>query len=414
MQQPLAMALRPKTISNIIGQSHIINDNKGIISRMVKNQFATNLIFHGPPGVGKTTLGIALASDLKKEYTIFNASIDKKEKLQKVVENIEENNQHIVIIDEIHRMNRDKQDFLLEFLETGKIILFAATTENPFFVINPAIRSRCNLINLQPISSKEMSEGLKKIIKDFEIELKIDDESLLYLSELANGDLRTAINWIEILINLYKGEKITLETIAEVIPEAKAKGSGYGDEFHDLKSALQKSIRGSDVNAALHYWSRLMELGDYETLMRRMVIMAYEDIGLANPTIPQRVYTATQSFRQIGMPEGRIILGLAIVEMALSEKSNSAYMATESALSDVRKGVCPPVPKFLRDSHYKSASKLGHGIGYKYPHNFLNNWVKQQYMPEEIKDVEYFKSKNNSKYEKKVLETYYNFTNKKN
>ncbi|WP_338972932.1 replication-associated recombination protein A [Spiroplasma endosymbiont of Panorpa germanica] len=413
MQKPLAMLLRPQTISMIIGQSHIINDKNGIISRMVDKQFPTSLIFYGPPGVGKTTIGIALANDLNMKYTIFNASIDKKEKLMKAIEKINTDEQHIVIVDEIHRMNKDKQDFLLEFLETGKVILFAATTENPFFVINPAIRSRCNLIKLELITPLEMFDGLKKVIKDFEINLKINDEALKYLAELANGDLRTAINWIEIFMNLYNDQEVGIELVSQIVSEAKAKGSGYGDEFHDLKSALQKSIRGSDVDAALHYWSRLMVIGDYETLMRRMLIMAYEDIGMANPAIPTRVFTAIQSFRQVGMPEGRIILGLAIVEMALSEKSNSAFIASESALEDVQKGICPPVPDFLRDSHYKSSSKLGHGIGYKYPHNYPNNWVEQPYLPKEIKDVKYFTSKNNSKYERKILETYYKFTSRK-
>ncbi|AHI53718.1 recombination factor protein RarA [Spiroplasma sabaudiense Ar-1343] len=413
MERPLAIILRPTTIRDIIGQSHVINDD-GIISRMVKNQFLTNLIFFGSPGVGKTSLAIALANDLKTDFTIFNASVDKKEKLQKIINQQDLDKKHIVIVDEIHRMNRDKQDILLEFLESGQIILFAATTENPYFVINPAIRSRCNLISLEVINDKEMYQGLKKIIKNLEHKLEIDDEAIKYLAELASGDLRTAINWVEILMKLYREDKITINTIAKIIPDAKSRGSGYGEEFHDLKSALQKSIRGSDVNAALHYWARLMALGDYETLMRRMLIMAYEDIGLANPTIPPRIFHAIQSFRQVGMPEGRIILGLAIVEMALSEKSISAYNAAEMALNDVKNGICPPVPKLLKDTSYKSATKLGSGKGYKYPPNYENSWVEQQYLPNELKDQVYFLPKNSSKYEKKIIEIYNNFTKKNN
>ncbi|AUB31442.1 replication-associated recombination protein A [Spiroplasma floricola] len=412
MNKPLSFLLRPNSLKDIVGQSHLINNKYGIISKMVEKKFLTNLIFYGAPGVGKTSMAISIANDLNTKYELFNASNDKKEKLQKLIDSSNHEEQLILIIDEIHRMNRNIQDYLLEYIESKKVIVFLTTTENPYFVINPAIRSRCTILKLKEINSIEMNEGIKRILKNNNISLNIEENAFENLCELANGDLRVALNAVEILTTLYSEQIINREIISSIFDQAVTKGTGEGDEYHDLKSALQKSIRGSDVDAALHYWARLMQIGDYEVLMRRMTIMAYEDIGLANPTIPLRVFQACQIFRQIGMPEGRIILGLAIIEMALSEKSNSSYMALEKALEDVQQGLAPPIPMYLRDNHYKNAHKLGSGIGYKYPHNYENDWVNQQYLPDEIKDIKYFNFKPHSAYEKKLMEIYTRFTNK--
>ncbi|AGR42021.1 replication-associated recombination protein A [Spiroplasma diminutum] len=412
MNKPLSFLLRPTTLKNIIGQSHLINNKYGLITKMVENKFLANLIFYGPPGVGKTSMAISIANDLGAKYEFFNASNDKKDKLQKLIESSNHEEQLILIIDEIHRMNRNIQDYLLEYIESKKVIVFLTTTENPYFVINPAIRSRCTILKLQEISLDEMKEGLNRVLKNNDINLNIEDNAFENLCELSNGDLRVALNSVELLIQLYSKEKINNEIIRAIFDQAVTKGTGEGDEYHDLKSAFQKSIRGSDVDAALHYWARLMQIGDYEVLMRRMTIMAYEDIGLANPAIPVRVFQACQTFRQIGMPEGRIILGLAVIEMALSEKSNSSYMALEKALEDVQNGLAPSIPPYLRDNHYKSAHKLGHGIGYKYAHDYENDWVDQQYLPDDIKDITYFQFKPHSSYEKKLMEIYIKFTKK--
>ncbi|WP_338985514.1 replication-associated recombination protein A [Spiroplasma endosymbiont of Diplazon laetatorius] len=412
MNKPLSFLLRPTSLKNIIGQSHLINNKYGLITKMVENNFLANLIFYGPPGVGKTSMAVSIANDLNTKYEFFNASNDKKDKLQKLIESSNHEEQLVLIIDEIHRMNRNIQDYLLEYIESKKVIVFLTTTENPYFVINPAIRSRCTILKLEEINTEEMKEGLKRVLKNNDIQLDIEDSAFDNLCELSNGDLRVALNSIEMLINLYSDEKVNNEIIKSIFDQAVTKGTGEGDEYHDLKSALQKSIRGSDVDASLHYWARLMAIGDYEVLMRRMIIMAYEDIGLANPAISVRVYQACQIFRQIGMPEGRIILGLAIIEMALSEKSNSSYLALEKALEDVQQGLAPPIPPYLRDNHYKNAHKLGHGIGYKYAHDYENDWVDQQYLPDEIKDITYFKFKPHSAYEKKLMEIYIKFTNK--
>ncbi|AHB36215.1 replication-associated recombination protein A [Spiroplasma apis] len=412
MVKSLSFLLRPNSLDNIVGQTHLLNKKNGIIYKMKEKNFITNIIFYGPPGIGKTSMAISLANDLNLEYICFNAANDKKDKLLKIVEN-SKNKKIVLLIDEIHRMNRNIQDFLLEFIESREITVFLTTTENPFFVINPAIRSRCTIMKLNNITLEEMQDGLVKILKNNHIDLQFEKDAFEHLCNYANGDLRVAINAIEIIFNLYKDQKIDVEIINAIFNKSYIRGSGVGDEFHDLKSALQKSIRGSDVNAALHYWSRLMELGDYETLMRRMIIIAYEDVGLANPAIATRVYQACEVFRKVGMPEGRLVLGMAIIEMALSEKSNSSYLAINEALDDVDKGNTPPIPNFLRDTSYKNAKELGYGLGYKYPHNFENDWVEQQYLPNEIKNREYFKFKPHSAYEKKLKEIYYKFTNKK-
>lgn len=413
MKESLSLFLSPKSINEIIGQKHLINDKNGIVTKMISSNFLTHLIFYGPPGTGKSTMAKAICNDLKLNFELFNASNDKKDKLVKIIDNSKDK-QIVLIIDEIHRMNKNIQDYLLEYMESRKIIIFITTTENPYFTINPAIRSRGTILSFKPITSEEIHQGLVKLIKDNDLIINISDKSLLLLSQLSNGDLRIAVNRLEILINMYKNTKIDDQIISNIFDNANIKGFADGDEFHDLKSALQKSIRGSDVDAALHYWARLMVIGDFETIMRRMTIIAYEDIGLANPAIPMRVTMACENFRKIGLPEGRIILGLAIIEMSLSEKSNSSLMAIDQALNDVHKGISPEIPLHLRDAHYKSASDFGYGIDYKYPHNFSNSHVKQQYLPEEIKNIKYFNFKNSSSYEKKLREIYEKFTNKNN
>lgn len=403
--QPLAYLLRPESVKDIIGQKHILNKD-GLISRMIEKQFCTSLIFYGPSGTGKTTFATALAKDLGIKYDMFNATYDKKEKLSKIISSAINEENFILIVDEIHRMNKDKQDILLEYMEKGNIKLFATTTENPYFVINPAIRSRANIIELKRVDKDDLFTYIKKLISEKKMDLNIEDEALSYLCEISSGDVRSLINSLELFLKLYPSEKINVTNVMKIIPNAKNPSGAYGDDFHDLKSGLQKSIRGSDVDAALYYFARLYEIGDYETLMRRMVIMAYEDIGMANPAIPPRVLQATNAFRQIGFPEGIIPLGLAIVDMALSEKSNSAYLATASAIKDIQDGLIYDVPDHLKDAHYKSATKLGRGIGYKYAHDYKNDWVDQQYLPNEIKDKKYYINKNHSAYEKRVYDLY--------
>ncbi|ATZ20204.1 replication-associated recombination protein A [Mesoplasma lactucae] len=409
--EPLASYLRPKSIKDIVGQKQLLDKN-GVIQRMVQAKFTSNLIFYGPPGVGKTSFANALANDLGKKVYNFNAGIDKKEKLDKILKESSVEDPAIIVIDEVHRMNQQKQDILLEYMEKGQVIVYFTTTENPYFVINPAIRSRSTILELNPISTDDIFDFLKEKIKNKEISLDIEDEPLMLLAEMSSGDLRVAINKIELLTKLYQNTKIDISIIKKIFDNrGNQMGSKYGDTFHDLKSALQKSIRGSDVDASLYYFARLLELGEYEALMRRMIVMSYEDIGLANPAVPQHVVTATQAFRQLGMPEGLLPLGLAICEMALSEKSNSSALASWAAQADVKKGKVYDMPSYLKDAHYASASKLNRGVGYKYPHDYPNAYVKQQYLPDQLKDRKYYNPKTTSAYERKVNALYEQFKN---
>lgn len=414
MDKPLAAILSPTTITNIIGQTHLLNDKNGIINRILHQKFLTSLIFYGNPGVGKTTIAQALANDLKCKFGIFNAAIDKKEDLEKLIKIAHNTKPYIIIIEEIQRMNRDRQDLLLQYLEHGDFILMACTTENPYFIINPALRSRCLLLELKPITNEEMFIGLKKIIANNSfLNFKLTDEILEIICNLATGDLRVAINILEILIKLYPNKIITIDIIKAIMPNASSWNVKEGNEHHDLKSALQKSIRGSDVNAALHYLVRLLASGDYEGLLRRMLIIAYEDIGLANPALGIRVKGAVDVFRQIGMPEGLIPLGLVVIEMALSEKSNSVNLAVQKAYSDVLQGKIYPIPDYLKHNWSKTLKKsVGKGKLYKFPHDYDNDYVQQQYLPTKLKDIKYYQPKLHTIYEKRINEIYNKFTKK--
>ncbi|KAF5298097.1 hypothetical protein FQR65_LT19618 [Abscondita terminalis] len=372
---------------------------------MIEKNYITNIIFYGVPGIGKTSLAQAICYDLGYDFVVFNASNDNKEKLKSFVEKNEEKKM-ILIIDEIHRMTKNIQDFLLEYIEKNTFIIFATTTENPFFVVNPAIRSRCQILELNEISNNEMVIGLKNVFKQNQIFLNIDDDAFKYVCQLSSGDLRVAINYFEILLNLYNDNKIDLNIISKVIQKAHLRGYKDGDDHFDILSAFHKSLRGSDVDASLHYFARLLESNDMEGLFRRMIMVAYEDIGLANPMIAVRVKTAIDNFRQVGMPEGRLILGMAVIEMALSEKSNSVISSVDTAIQDIHKGKSFNIPSHLKDNHYSSAHKLNRGVNYKYPHDYQNHFIEQQYLPDSLLSTKYFEF-NNSTYEKKIQKIQY-------
>ncbi|MCL8210221.1 replication-associated recombination protein A [Spiroplasma attinicola] len=408
MLEPLATILRPKTLNDIIGQTDLVNSKNGIIFKIIAKKFLPSMILYGPPGTGKTSLAQVIAQDLKIPFTIFNAATDKKQELEKIFTLAKKEKKYLLIIEEIHRMNRDRQDLLLQYLEQGTFTLIACTSENPYFVVNPALRSRCLMIELKRINDQEMFDGLKKVITENKIfKIKITDEALKMICQLASGDLRVAINILELTNNLYPKTEITVELINKLVPQANLWNFKEGDEHHDLKSALQKSIRGSDVDAAIYYLARLLATGDYEALLRRLLIIAYEDVALANPAICLRVQGAINAFRQIGMPEGIIPLGLTVVEMALSEKSNTTNEAIQKAYQDVLQGKIYPIPDYLRSGVSFNKKK-----NYKYPPNFKNSYVKQQYLPDELKQVRYYNPKFESVYERKINQLYKQFTNK--
>lgn len=396
----LASELRPHTLKDIIGQSHLLTKD-ALITRMVANQHTYSLIFYGPPGIGKTSLAIALANDLHLEYAIFNSTTDKKEDLVSKIQQYKDVN-FVLIIEEIHRLNRDKQDILLSHLENGSLYIFATTTENPYFIINPAVRSRCQIQQLKPIESTELATGLRNLIIRNHLQVDIDDEILTILANQVNGDLRVALNFLDIFINLYSNEIITRELLAQVMMQPIVLGSHYGDEIHDLKSAFHKSLRGSDVDASLYYLARLIKLEALQEISRRMIAVAYEDVGMASPNTGLRVSAGMESVFRVGLPEAINILGVLCVELATAPKSNAASAAIHQALTEIDQGQVFPIPNHIRDQNYASAAKLGN-IGYLYPHNFPNNYVKQTYLPTKLQTKVYYHPPLTSEHEQKLI-----------
>ena len=405
MRELLSNILRPKSIDQVIGQTHLLNKDS-LITQMVKNKTLYSLIFYGYPGIGKSSISYALVNDLGVPYQVFNASIDKKEKLIQIIETARTSKGwYVVILEEIHRLNKDKQDILLPYLENGTIYMFASTTENPYFVINPAIRSRCQILELQPVSVNETFNGLKKTFKRYKLDITLPDEILKKICIQTNGDVRSAINIIDVLNFLYKDKKITDKLLKEVMQQSYVVAADYGDEYYDLQSAFHKSIRGSDPDAAIYYLARLLQAGDIESICRRIIACCYEDVGMANPQLCSRVVNAVHAAKEVGFPECKQIFATIVIEICLSQKSNSAYMAIMSALQDVQNGKAYSVPNHIKDQSYKSASKLGR-TGYKYPHDFENAWVKQDYLPKELRNKKYYKPSKYSINEQK-LEKYW-------
>lgn len=378
----LADKLRPKKLDDIIGQSHLIGEGK-ILTNLVKNKKLFSMIFYGKPGIGKTSIANALVNELNLHYKFLNATINNKADFDTAIMEAKMYGDMVLIIDEIHRMNKDKQDLLLPYIENGTIILIGLTTSNPYHKINPAIRSRCQIFELHELDSKDIKEGLKKASKNFE-DIKVDDDTLEYIANLSSGDMRFALNLLE--VSYYSGDKtITIETVKKINSKPVFFHDKDGDGHYDVISALQKSIRGSDVDAALHYLARLIEAEDLDIIYRRLSVIAYEDIGLANPGIGPRVMAAISASELVGLPEARIPLGEIVVEMALSPKSNSSHLALDAALNDIHKGNTGNVPDNIKTS----------STTYLYPHDYPNDWVKQNYMPKNLIGKKYYIPKNN-------------------
>ena len=378
----LADKLRPKKLDDIIGQSHLIGEGK-ILTNLVKNKKLFSMIFYGKPGIGKTSIANALVNELELHYKFLNATINNKADFDTAIIGAKMYGEMVLIIDEIHRMNKDKQDLLLPYIENGTIILIGLTTSNPYHKINPAIRSRCQIFELHELDSKDIKEGLKKALKNFE-DIKVDDDTLEYIANLSSGDMRFALNLLE--VSYYSGDKvITIETVKKINSKPVFFHDKDGDGHYDVISALQKSIRGSDVDASLHYLARLIEAEDLDIIYRRLSVIAYEDIGLANPGIGPRVMAAISAAELVGLPEARIPLGEIVVEMALSPKSNSSHLALDAALNDIHKGNTGNVPDNIKTT----------SPDYLYPHNYPNDWVKQNYMPKNLIGKKYYIPKDN-------------------
>ena len=400
MNDNIAIKLRPNNIDEVIGQKHLIGKNK-ILTNLVNNDKVYSMILHGNPGIGKTTIALSIVNQLNRRYRILNAVINNKKDFDIALEEAKLHNGIILIIDEIHRMNKDKQDILLPALESGIITLIGLTSTNPYHTINMAIRSRCQLFELKPLEVDDILEGLNRATKILE-DIKIDISVLEYIASLASGDLRFAYNLLEVAYYASRNKVITIDFIKSINPTTNLISDKDGDGYYDLLSALQKSIRGSDVDAAIYYTARLITRGDLEIIFRRLAIITYEDIGLANPSMGPKVDAAINLCRLTGLPEARIILSVIVSELAMSPKSNSAYLAMDGALMDIKMGNNYPIP-----SHIKNGSNL-----YKYPHSYPNHYVKQQYLPNNLKDRRYYNPSLNSKHENNLYTGYKNNTSK--
>lgn len=396
----LADKLRPQKLSDVIGQQHLVGKNK-ILYNLVNNKKIFSMILYGKPGIGKTSIANAIVSELNMPYKFLNATASKKDDFDYAISEARLNGSLILIVDEIHRMNKDKQDLLLPYLENGLIILIGLTTANPYHRINPAIRSRCQIFELKDLNENDIESGIIKACKYLD-GIKIDDESIKYISKLANGDLRFALNLLEVSYYSSSNKKVTMNLLKDINSKPAFFVDANEDGHYDLLSALQKSIRGSDVDASVHYAARLIESGDLDSLFRRLSVIAYEDIGLANPGIGPRLDSAINAAERVGLPEARIPIANIVIEMALSPKSNSTYLAMDAALNDIHKGNFGSVPDQIRINT----------TTYLYPHDYPNDYVKQEYMPDKLIGKKYYQPKNN-KVEQNLNIVHQNMVNNK-
>lgn len=383
MNKPLALKMAPSSLKEVLGQKQLIGKDK-ILTNLVKNGKLFSMILYGPPGVGKTSIATAMINDLGMRYRFLNATINTKKDIDVVIEEAKMYDGIVLIMDEIHRLNKDKQDVLLPQLESGLITLIGMTTSNPYHSINPAIRSRCQLFELRELDTKDILTGLKRALKHPDLEgINISNSALNLISKLSGSDLRYAYNLLEVCYYASSNKKIDEDDVRRVNSKPVFFSDKGDDGHYDVLSGLQKSIRGSDVNASLHYAARLVAEEDLDSLFRRLSVIAYEDIGLANPSIGPRLEAAINACLRVGLPEGRIPIGEIVTEMALSPKSNTSHVAFDLALEDIRNGNVGRIP-----DHIRTDSPL-----YKYPHDYPGNYVVQQYLPDKLKNKIYYTPK---------------------
>ena len=416
--KPLADLVRPTELDEVCGQEHILGKNK-ILDRIIKSGHISNMIFYGPPGTGKTTVANIIARKAGKRFYKLNATNASLKDIQDITKELDTflgMNGVVLYLDEIQNFNKKQQQSLLEYIEDGRITLIASTTENPYFYIFKAILSRSTIFEFKPVGEEDIKKALDRAItlrsKEFnEISVKVTHEAIEYLAAYCNGDVRKALNGLEVALNSTKPNDdkeivINLEVVKDSTQSKVIAFDMDGDAHYDILSAFQKSIRGSDADAAIHYLARLIKGGDLISICRRLQVIAAEDIGLAYPQAALIVKSLVDSARELGFPEARIPLAEATILLATSPKSNSSYVAINRALADLENMTIDDIPMHLKDAHYGGASKMGRGVEYKYPHAYENHYVKQQYLPDNIKNKVYYEYGDNKM--EKTTKEYWN------
>ena len=393
MYQPLADKLRPKTLDDVVGQRHLLGPD-GLLRRVIESGSMPNLIFYGPSGVGKTTVAAIIAGQTKRKLYRLNATTAGLADIKSIIDELDTflaPNGALIYLDEIQYFNKKQQQSLLEFIETGKITLIASTTENPYFYIYNAILSRCTVFEFKPVEAADMQRAVDRALAlALTDDIPVEDGVAAYIAQAVGGDVRKALSAVELLALGAGKAGVTLDDARQAAQRSNMRYDRDGDSHYDILSALQKSIRGSDPDAALHYLARLLEAGDMISAARRMLVIAAEDVGLAYPQCMPIVKACVDSAFQLGLPEARIPLAEAVLLMATAPKSNSAILAIDAAMADVRAGRAGDIPAHIRDAHYSGAKKLGRGLTYQYPHDFPHHWVRQQYLPDGLRGARYY------------------------
>lgn len=390
--QPLADCIRPTTLADVVGQPHILGKS-GLLRRIIESGNIPNMIFYGPSGVGKTTVASIIANQTDRKLYRLNATTASISDIKKIFDELGTliaPNGALVYLDEIQYFNKKQQQSLLEFIEDGRITLIASTTENPYFYVYNAILSRCTVFEFRPVEAEDIEPAVRRAFTLANSELTVSDEVCAHVAMACGGDVRKAMNAVELLANSARDNTVTLEDAQQAAQRSNMRYDRDGDQHYDILSGFQKSIRGSDPDAAIHYLARLLEADDMISACRRLMVCAAEDIGLAYPQALPIVKACVDMANQLGMPEARIPLSDAVILLATAPKSNSGIMAIDAALSDIRAGKSGDIPAHLKDCHYGGAAKLGRGLTYQYPHTYPNHWIEQQYLPDTLKNAKYY------------------------
>ena len=396
MYQPLADRIRPDSLDDVVGQQHILGKN-GMLRRVIESGTIPNMVFYGPSGTGKTTVANIIAKRTKRRLYKLNATTAAISDIKQIIAELDTllaPEGALLYLDEIQYFNKKQQQSLLEFMENGKITLIASTTENPYFYVYGAVLSRATVFEFQPVTVGEIARAVRRAFTLADDRIAVTDEVIDYIASVAGGDVRRALGAVELLANSARPvdgvRTVELSDAEAIVQKGAVRYDRDGDAHYDILSALQKSIRGSDANAAIHYLARLLAAGDLVSACRRVLVCACEDVGLAYPQAVSVVKSCIDAARELGLPEARIPLAEAVLLLATAPKSNSAYCAINAAMSDVEAGKSGDVPPHLKDSSYEGAKKLGRGLTYQYPHDFPNHWVAQQYLPDALRDAQYY------------------------